>query len=147
MNEKNYQLIAFTEDGLSLDVRVDAEKETVWLTQAEMAELFDVNVDTIGLHLRNIYREGELEVSTYEESSVVRFEGKRKVRRTIRIYDLDVIIAVGYRIKSRRGLVFRRWANTVLKQYLVEGYALNEKRLSTLNRTGGWRSLTTVWQP
>ena len=135
MNEKNYQLIAFTEDGLSLDVRVDAEKETVWLTQAEMAELFDVNVDTIGLHLRNIYREEELETSTYEESSVVRFEGNRQVKRTIRIYDLDAIIAVGYRVKSRRGLVFRRWANTVLKQYLVEGYALNEKRLSALNRT------------
>ena len=135
MNEKNYQLIAFTEDGLSLDVRVDAEKETVWLTQAEMAELFGVNVDTIGLHLRNIYQEEELETSTYEESSVVRFEGNRQVKRTIRIYDLDAIIAVGYRVKSRRGLVFRRWANTVLKQYLVEGYALNEKRLSALNRT------------
>ena len=80
MNDKNYQLIAFTEDGLSLDVRVDAEKETVWLTQAEMAELFGVNVDTIGLHLRNIYREEELETSTYEESSVVRFEGN--VRKT-----------------------------------------------------------------
>ena len=135
MDEKNYQLISFTEDGLSLDVRVDAEKETVWLTQAEMAELFSVNVDTIGLHLRNIYREEELETSTYEESSVVRFEGNRQVKRTIRIYDLDAIIAVGYRVKSRRGLVFRRWANTVLKQYLVEGYALNEKRLSALNRT------------
>ena len=135
MNDKNYKLIAFTEDGLSLDVRVDAEKETVWLTQAEMAELFGVNVDTIGLHLRNIYREEELETSTYEESSVVRFEGNRQVKRTIRIYDLDAIIAVGYRVKSRRGLVFRRWANTVLKQYLVEGYALNEKRLSALNRT------------
>ena len=80
MNENNYQLITFTEDGLSLDVRVDAEKETVWLTQAEMAELFGVNVDTIGLHLRNIYREEELETSTYEESSVVRFESN--VRKT-----------------------------------------------------------------
>ena len=135
MNDKNYKLIAFTEDGLSLDVRVDTEKETVWLTQAEMAELFDVNVDTVSHHLRNIYREGELETSTYEDSSVVRLEGGRQVRRTIRIYDLDAIIAVGYRAKSRRGLVFRRRANTVLKQYLVEGYALNEKRLSALNRT------------
>lgn len=135
MNEKNYQMIEFTDDGLALDVRVDAEKETVWLTQAEMAELFGVNVDTIGLHLRNIYREKELETSTYEESSVVRFEGVRQVKRTIRIYDLDAIIAVGYRVKSKRGLVFRRWANTVLKQYLVEGYALNERRLSVLNRT------------
>ena len=99
---------------MSLDVRVDAEKETVWLTQAEMAELFDVNVDTIGLHLRNIYRLGEFESSTYEESSVVRFEGSRQVKRTIRIYDLDAIIAVGYRVNSKRGIAFRRWANTVL---------------------------------
>ena len=135
MNEKNYQMIAFTEDGLSLDVRVDPEKDTVWLTQAEMADLFGVNVDTVGLHLRNIYREGELEITTYEESSVVRFEGNRQVKRTIRIYDLDAIIAVGYRVKSRRGLIFRRWANTVLKQYLVEGYAKNEKRLAALHRT------------
>ena len=133
--DNNFKMIVFAEDGLSLDVRVDAEKETVWLTQAEMAELFDVNVDTIGLHLRNIYREGELESSTYEESSVVRFEGSRQVKRTIRIYDLDAIIAVGYRVKSKRGLIFRRWANTVLKQFLIEGYALNEKRLGALNRT------------
>jgi hypothetical protein len=95
--------------------------------QAEMAELFGVDVDTVGLHLRNIYREKELEDSTYEESSVVRMEGNRRVRRRIRIYDLDAVIAVGYRVKSRRGLVFRRWANSVLKQYLMEGYALNEK--------------------
>lgn len=103
-----------------------------------MAELFGVNVDTIGLHLRNIYREEELETSTYEESSVVRFEGNRQVKRTIRIYDLDAIIAVGHGVKSRRGLVFRRWANAVLKQYLVEGYALNEKRMDA------WRSPTTA---
>ena len=92
----------FAEDGLSFDVRANAEKETVWLTQAEMAELFDVNVDTIGLHLRNIYRSGELESSTYEESSVVRFEGSRQAKRTIRIYDSDAIIAVGYRVNSRK---------------------------------------------
>ena len=130
MNDKNYQLIAFTEDGLSLDVRVDAEKETVWLTQAEMAELFGVNVDTIGLHLRNIYREEELETSTYEESSVVRFESNvRKTHfanadRPTALYGLDMILAVGYRVNSKRGIAFRRWANTVLKQYLIDGYAL-----------------------
>ena len=101
---------------LSIGYRVGAEKETVWLTLAEMAELFGVNVDTIGLHLRNIYREEELETSTYEESSVVRFECNRQVKRTIRIYDLDAIIAVGHGVKSRRGLVFRRWASAVLKQ-------------------------------
>lgn len=135
MEDKHFKMITFSEDGMSLDVRFDAEKETVWLTQAEMAELFGVDVDTVGLHLRNIYREKELEDSTYEESSVVRMEGNRRVRRRIRIYDLDAVIAVGYRVKSRRGLVFRRWANSVLKQYLMEGYALNEKRLAALHRT------------
>ncbi|MBO4541024.1 MAG: type II toxin-antitoxin system death-on-curing family toxin [Bacilli bacterium] len=128
-------MIAFAEDGLSLDVRFDPEKETVWLTQAEMAELFGINVDTVGLHLRNIYRENELSTSTYEESSVVRYEGRRQVRRTIRVYDLDAILSVGYRVNSKRGIAFRRWANSVLKSYLTEGYALNDKRLRALDRT------------
>lgn len=111
INERNYQLIAFTEDGLSLDV----EKETMWLTQAEMGELFGVNVDTIDLHLRNIYREEELETSTYEESSVVRFESNvRKTHfanadRPTALYGLDMIPAVGCRADSKRGIVFRRW--------------------------------------
>ena len=83
MEDKQFKMVTFSEDGLSLDVRFDVPKETVWLTQAEMAELFGVNVDTAGLHLRNIYREKELEDSTYEESSVVRMEGNRRVRRRL----------------------------------------------------------------
>lgn len=136
MDERNYKLIAFTEDGLSLYVRVDAEKETVWLTQAEMAELFGVDRTRIVRHLSNIYKDGELDKSaTRAENARVQKEGSRTVVRQVPLYNLDAIISVGYRVNSKRGIAFRRWANTVLKQYLVEGYALNEKRLSALNRT------------
>ena len=130
MNEKNYQLIAFTEDGLSLDVRVDAEKETVWLTQTEMAELFGVDRTRITRHVNNILQDEEVDF----ESNVRKTHFANADRPTA-LYGLDMILAVGYRVNSKRGIAFRRWANTVLKQYLVEGYTLNEKRLSALNRT------------
>lgn len=130
MNERNYQLIAFTEDGLSLDVRVDAEKETVWLTQAEMAELFGVDRTRITRHVNSILQDEEVDF----ESNVRKTHFANADRPTA-LYGLDMILAVGYRVNSKRGIAFRRWANTVLKQYLVEGYALNEKRLSALNRT------------
>ena len=129
MNENNYQLIAFTEDGLSLDVRVDAEKETVWLTQAEMAELFGVDRTRITRHVNNILQDEEVDF----ESNVWKTHFANADRPTA-LYGLDMILAVGYRVNSKRGIAFRCWANTVLKQYLVEGYALNEKRLSALNR-------------
>ncbi len=117
-----------TEDGrVRVDVRVGPD--TVWLSQAQMAELFDKDSDTIGLHLRNIYESGELdEAATTEESSVVRQEGKRQVRRRIRLYNLDAAVSVGYRIKSERGVQFRRWATNVLRQHLVQGYTVNLSR-------------------
>ncbi|MCP4608984.1 MAG: virulence RhuM family protein [Planctomycetes bacterium] len=94
-----------------------------------MAELFDKNSDTIGLHLRNIYKSGELERSaTTEESSVVRQEGKRQVRRKINFYNLDAIISVGYRVNSKKGTRFRIWATQRLKEYLVQGYSINHQR-------------------
>jgi prophage maintenance system killer protein len=112
----------------SLDVRL--EQETVWLNQKQMAELLDKDTDTIGLHIRNIYKEGELEPdATTEKSSVVQNEGSRKVRRTLKFYNLDVIISVGYRVKSQRGTQFRQWATKVLREHLVQGYTLNQKRL------------------
>jgi prophage maintenance system killer protein len=111
-------------------LEVHLQNETVWLTQAQMAELFDKDSDTIGLHIRNIFRTGELEaVSTTEEYSVVRQEGKRQVTRRVKHYNLDVIISVGYRVNSRQGTQFRQWATQVLRQYLVQGFVLNEKRL------------------
>ena len=111
----------------SLDVRLD--HETVWLTQKQMAELFDKDSDTIGLHIRNAYKEGELQPDgTAEDSSVVQNEGTRKVRRKIRFYNLDVIISVGYRVKSKQGTQFRQWASRVLRDHIVKGYTLNEQR-------------------
>ena len=119
------------EDGQT-EIEVKLHDETVWLSQKQMAELFDKDSDTIGLHLKNIYKSGELqEDATTEESSVVQIEGKRKVKRKIRIYNLDAIISVGYRVNSKRGTQFRIWANKVLKEYLVKGFSLNEKRLKS----------------
>lgn len=111
-------------------VEVKFEQETVWLNQKQMALLFDKDSDTIGLHLKNIFREGELDKeSTTEYFSVVQKEGNRKVRRNIVFYNLDAIISVGYRVNSKRGTQFRIWATQRLKDYLVKGYAINEKRL------------------
>ena len=129
-----FQLVKFTDNDFELDVRADSENETVWLTQKEMALLFDVSTDNIGLHISNIIKEGELDISTTEDSSVVQKEGSRTVRRTIKFYNLDMIISVGYRVKSQRGILFRRWANKVLKEYLVQGVAINQKRIEVLNK-------------
>ncbi len=116
---------------LKIEVRVQFEKDTVFLSQKQMAELFDKDTDTIGLHLKNIFLEEELdEDSTTEFFSVVQKEGNRKVKRNIKFYNLDAIISVGYRVNSKRGTQFRQWATLRLKDYLVKGYAINEKRLA-----------------
>jgi prophage maintenance system killer protein len=122
------------EDGaVQLEVKLD--RETVWLSQRQMADLFDKDTDTIGLHIRNVYIEGELSrKGTTEESSVVQNEGGRQVRRKVNYYSLDVIISVGYRVKSKRGTQFRQWATRVLREHLVHGYSLNEKRLREQDR-------------
>ena len=113
------------------EIKVQFDADTVWLNQKQMAELFDKDTDTIGLHLKNIYSESELdENSTTEFFSVVQKEGKRSVQRRIKFYDLDAIISVGYRVNSKRGTQFRQWATQRLKDYLVQGYAINEKRLA-----------------
>ncbi|WP_121808390.1 virulence protein RhuM/Fic/DOC family protein [Mucilaginibacter kameinonensis] len=126
----NDQIIIYQVSDSETTIDVQLTEDTVWLNQRQMAELFSKNTDTIGLHIRNIYKEGELEPgSTTEESSVVQEEAGRSVSRTIRRYNLDVIISVGYRVKSQRGTQFRIWANKVLKDYLVKGYSLNEKKL------------------
>ena len=129
---EKYNLVVFNDDNLELEVKVDKDNETVWLTQKQMAELFDVTTDNISLHIKNIIKEGELDDSTSEESSVVQKEGNREVTRNIKYYNLDMIISVGYRVKSKRGIAFRKWANSVLKKYLLEGYVVNSKRLEQL---------------
>jgi len=109
-----------------LDVRI--EEETVWLTQAQMVELFQATKQNISLHINNIFKEGELMPdSTVKEYLTVQTEGKRQVKRNIKIYNLDVIISVGYRVKSKRGTQFRIWANKILKDYLLRGYILHQR--------------------
>ncbi len=108
------------DDKLSLSVRV--EDESVWLSQSQMCDLFQATKQNISLHIKNIYKEGELnESSTVKEYLTVQKEGSREVKRRIAYYNLDVIISVGYRVKSLRGTQFRQWANKILKDYLLRG--------------------------
>jgi len=129
MSKENEIIIYTTEDGKET-FEVNLKEETVWLSQKQMANLFEKDSDTIGLHIKNIFSTNELdEQSTTEESSVVQLEGKREVRRKIKFYNLDVIISVGYRVNSKRGTQFRIWATNVLKNHLIQGYSINQKRL------------------
>ena len=122
-----------TDDGQT-EIQVKFENETVWLSQRQMAQLFEKDTDTIGLHLKNIYQSGELEeLATTEDSSVVQKEGNRQVKRKVKVYNLDAIISVGYRVNSKRGIQFRKWANKILKQYLLKGYVINNQRLKQQN--------------
>jgi hypothetical protein len=122
-------IIYTTEDGKSR-IQLRAKDQTVWLSQREMAQLFDVSTDNIGLHLKNIYEDGELvREATTEESSVVQIEGGREVQRPVTLFNLDAILAVGYRVRSPRGVQFRRWASTILKEYLIKGFAMDDERL------------------
>jgi len=116
------------------EIQVKLEGDTIWLSQKQMAELFEKDTDTIGLHLNKIFQTGELEEkSTTEEYSVVQMEGTREVKRKIKHYNLDAVISVGYRVNSKRGTQFRVWANKVLREYLVKGYAVNQKILEDKN--------------
>ena len=135
MKKKTDIVLYKNKDG-SVNLDVQLEKETIWLSQKQMAQLFEKDTDTIGLHVRNAFKEGELKESvTTEDSSVVQKEGKRKITLKIRFYNLDVIISVGYRVNSKRGTEFRIWATNVLKQHLIKGYSVNKKRLRALKQT------------
>ena len=125
--EQNKIVIYQTEDGQTqIDVRM--ENETVWLTQAQMVELFQTTKQNVSLHVGNVFKEGELEEnSTVKEYLTVQKEGKREVSRRVKYYNLDVIISVGYRVKSKRGTAFRIWARNILKEYLVKGYVVNQR--------------------
>lgn len=120
-------IVIYEAAGGTIEVRLD--RETVWLTQRQMAELFESSADNVGLHLKNIYRDEELEEpATTEDFSVVRQEGRRQVTRTLKHYNLDAIISVGYRVNSKRGVRFRQWATRVLGEHLTRGYTLNRQR-------------------
>ncbi len=127
-NELDNKIVIYqTEDGKTqLDVKL--ENETVWLTQAQMTELFQTTKQNISLHINNIFKEGELDSNaTVKKYLTVQKEGQRTIRRKVKYYNLDVIISVGYRVKSIRGTRFRQWATSVLRDYLIKGYAINQR--------------------
>ena len=130
MNDISY--IVVYNDG-ELELKVSMNEETIWLTQSQMSELFDTSTDNIGLHLKNIYKEKELnENSTTENSSVVRQEGNRKVTRVIKHYNLDAIICVGYRVSSSKATKFRQWATKILKNYIQNGFEKYSKQYDNI---------------
>ena len=132
----NNEIIKFVNGDLQLDVTVSPDNETVWLTQKQMAELFDVKSQAITRHLKNIYNDEELfKEATCSKMEQVQIEGSRKITRKMDFYNLDAIIAVGYRVNSKKATSFRRWATSILKDYMIKGYVVNQKRLDVLNKT------------
>lgn len=127
------EIVIFETEDKSIVLPVAVDNETVWLNRNQMAELFDRDVKTIGKHINNSLKE-ELDNSeaTVAKFATVQIEGEREVERNIEYYNLDVIISVGYRVKSKRSVEFRRWANSVLRQYILKGYAVNDNRIKQL---------------
>ena len=128
MDEKKNEIILFENQGVKLEVNL--REETVWLTQAQMGILFDVKQATLSEHISNIFKEGEL-----DEKTSIGISDKSSGGRKSKLYNLDVIISVGYRVKSKNGVIFRQWANRILKDYMLKGYVLNQKRLEYLEKT------------
>ena len=122
--------LLYSSDNGDVKLRVLVRDETIWLTQRAMSELFETTADNIGLHLKNIFQEGELiETATTEDFSVIQQEGERQVNRTLKHYNLDAIIAVGYRVNSKRATQFRIWATNILKEYIIKGFVMDDDRL------------------
>lgn len=131
MTEPNNQIIIYNGDDGQTKIEVKLENETLWLNQDQMAELFNCSVANVSLHLQNIYKEAELsENQTIKESLKVQTEGNKEVRRPVKLYNLDAIISVGYRVSSLRGTQFRIWATQKLKEYIIKGFVLDDDRLS-----------------
>lgn len=136
------EIIIFKTAEGKTDTDVKVENETVWLTQGQMADLFQKMKQNISLHIKNIFAEGELdEKATVKDYLTVQNEGNRKVKRKISYYNIDVIISVGYRIKSTVGTQFRMWATQVLKEYMVKGFSMNDRRLKESGGGGYWKEL------
>ncbi len=130
------ELIIYTAEDGSPTIRLRAEDGSVWLTQLEMAELFQTSVPNINIHIKGIFEEAELTAeATVKEYLMVRSEGSREVQRKVKGYNLDMILAVGYRVRSPRGTQFRQWATTHLREYLVKGFVMDDERLKN---PGGW---------
>lgn len=129
-------LILYTSDDGQTRLNLRVEADTVWLSQLEIAELFQTTKQNISLHAKNIFEDNELDsMATVKESLTVQTEGGRQVRRRIAHYNLDLILAIGYRVRSPRGVQFRRWASTHLKEFLIKGFVMDDERLKD---PGGW---------
>ena len=126
------EIILFENQNIKLEVNM--KDETVWLTLEQMSKLFERDKSVISRHIKNIFKEEELDTSTVAFFATVQKEGNRDVIREIEYYNLDMIISVGYRVKSKNGIMFRKWANKILKDYLIKGYAVNNKRLEYLEK-------------
>lgn len=136
--EKDFRFLMYHSDDGGISVNAVVKDETIWLTQKGMAELFDVEVPAVSKHLSNIFAEGELQPdATISKMEIVQQEGSRNVRRIVDFYDLDAIISVGYRVNSRRATHFRIWATSVLKEYMIKGFALDDERLKQGNTAFG----------
>ena len=133
MDEKKNEIILFENQGVKLEVNL--KDETVWLNRQQMATLFNRDVKTIGKHINNALAEELADIPTVAKFATVQKEGEREVKREVEYYNLDMILSVGYRVKSDKGILFRKWANNVLKQFILKGYAINEKRLQALKKT------------
>ena len=133
MNEKKNEIILFENQGVKLEVNL--KDETVWLNRQQLAELFDRDIKTIGKHINNALKEELKDIPTVAKFATVQKEGERNVSRNIEYYNLDMILSVGYRVKSDKGIIFRQWANKILKNYMIKGYAVNQKRLEYLEKT------------
>ena len=125
-----YEIIEFKNDNIELSVNVSPKEDTVWLTQKQMSILYDTSVDNVSLHIKNIFKDLELDDSVVEESSVTASDGKKYKTK---MYNLDMVLAVGYRVKSKNAILFRKWANNILKEYLLKGYVINEDRTLITN--------------
>lgn len=124
------EILIYENEHKIIEVQLDGQQETLWLSQKQIAEVLDTSTDNVSLHLKNIFNDQELdEAATTEDFSVVRQEGARQVKRQVKHYNLDAVISVGYRVNSGRATQFRQWATRVLKQHLVQGYSINQKRL------------------
>lgn len=131
-------ILYMTEDGRT-QIKLRPHEQTVWLTQLEMANLFDDTKQNISLHLKNVFEDGELaETSVVKESLTAQLEGSRQVQRPVTLYNLEAILTVGYRLRSPRGVQFRRWASTVLTEYLRKGFVIDDERLKNPDGRPGY---------
>ncbi|HAB66295.1 MAG TPA: phosphoribosylaminoimidazolesuccinocarboxamide synthase [Firmicutes bacterium] len=133
MDEKKNEIILFENQGVKLEVNL--KDETVWLNRQQLAKLFDRDIKTIGKHINNALSEELKDITTVAKFATVQKEGKREVTRNVEYYNLDMILSIGYRVKSDKGVIFRQWANKILKDYMLKGYAVNQRRLEYLEKT------------